>query len=498
MCEIPLRVTRWQARVLNARFEAARQMYNALLGEAMRRLRLMRQSRLYSTARVIDSTDKERLAERRGLFQSARTEYGFSEYSLSQYATKLRKSWLGDHLDAHVAQKLCKRAFGATEKVMFGRAKHVRFKGKRGLHSVEGKSNETGIRWRVDHVEWSGLNLPMVKGSGKDPVIAHGLLQRVKYVRLIRREIRGKDRFYAQLVCEGLAYQKPDQVVHSGTVGLDIGPSTIAVYSGHEALLEQFCQPIVEDQKYIRRLQRHLDRQRRANNPECFDERGRAIKGKHPRNKSRRQRATEIILREYKRRQAAYRKTLHGKLANRILSLGNDIRTEDVSYKAWQKMFGRSIGLRAPSSFIAILKRKAESAGGQVVEFNTRSTALSQVCLCGQKHKKPLKLRIHDCSCGITMQRDLFSAYLASFVESNRLQVITANDSWSGAEPLLRAAWKQATQNQPASGRAMPSSFGNNRSQSGSPEKEDRAVHEALDAVGITVESQREWIGTGL
>ncbi len=78
------------------------------------------------------------------------------------------------------------------------------------------------------------------------------------------------------------------------------------------------------------------------------------------------------------------------------------------------------------------------SAGGHVVEFNTRTTALSQICLCGQKHKKRLSERIHACDCGVTMQRDLFSAYLASFVEDDALQVAKAAESWPGAEPLLR------------------------------------------------------------
>ncbi|WP_035454278.1 hypothetical protein, partial [Alicyclobacillus herbarius] len=40
VCEIPLRVTRRQEQILEARFEAGRQMYNAVLGEAKNRLAL--------------------------------------------------------------------------------------------------------------------------------------------------------------------------------------------------------------------------------------------------------------------------------------------------------------------------------------------------------------------------------------------------------------------------------------------------------------------------
>ena len=48
VCEIPLRATQTNTRILNARFEAARQMYNALLGEGMRR-----QSKKYNQAQAI-------------------------------------------------------------------------------------------------------------------------------------------------------------------------------------------------------------------------------------------------------------------------------------------------------------------------------------------------------------------------------------------------------------------------------------------------------------
>ncbi|MHB1682933.1 MAG: hypothetical protein ACYCYO_08920 [Bacilli bacterium] len=83
------------------------------------------------------------------------------------------------------------------------------------------------------------------------------------------------------------------------------------------------------------------------------------------------------------------------------------------------------------------------------------------------------------------MQRDLFSGYLARHVKDNLFQVTEANESWSGAEPLLRAAWKQATENQPASGKRKPTSFGvfSHQSQSGSSEKGNLSMHEAPDAV---------------
>ncbi len=155
-------------------------------------------------------------------------------------------------------------------------------------------------------------------------------------------------------------------------------------------MLTQFAEEVVRNHRKIRRLQRKQDRQRRANHPDCYDDRGRAIPGKHPAKKSRHQWETETELQELYRREAAHRKTLHGQLANQVIAMGTHIKTEKLNYKAFQRIFGRSIGVRAPKLFFSILTRKAESAGGKVEEFSTYHTTLSQVCLCGQKHKKKL------------------------------------------------------------------------------------------------------------
>ncbi|RIV26079.1 hypothetical protein D2Q93_05140, partial [Alicyclobacillaceae bacterium I2511] len=111
------------------------------------------------------------------------------------------------------------------------------------------------------------------------------------------------------------------------------------------------------------------------------------------------------------------------------------------------------------------------------------------------KHKKKLSERVHACDCGVVMQRDLFSGYLAKHVQEGRLQVADANEHWQGAEPLLRTAWQQAY-NPPASRRqgpfrTLPSSFGTFRSQSGSSEKESLPKHEAQDVVATVQASAR-------
>ena len=493
VCELPLRVGWVLGKRLAARLEAARQVYNACLGEALRRLGLVRQSVWFGQGRATPPRQRQ---ERQAHFRAARDQQGFSDSALQRYGIRLRskdgtgakaeKTWIGEHLGAHEVQGLASRAYRAANEYLLRKRGRPRFKGKGRLHSVEGKGSGSGLRWTERNVVvWGSLALqPLI--DPKDPVVRHALCSRVKYVRIVRRRVRGRTRWFAQLVCAGRPYRKPQHRMGSGVVGLDIGPSTLAAVSAKEAMLVPFCPGVVRSAKVVRRLQRHIDRQRRANNPDNYLADGRVRPGAKRWRVSTRQRQVEDLLAETHRRLAEGRKTAQGTLANQVLGMGDVFQVEKVSYRAFQRAFGRSVGRRAPRGglgpqslralhlrwgmFVERLSRKAGSAGGKVIAFPTRTTALSQVCQCGRRAKKPLSLRWHACPCGVSAQRDLYSAQLARFVCEGEdgtylLDAGRAAEAWPGAEPLLRAASEQA-ENQPARGPVPRSRPG--RGQSGS------------------------------
>src|SRR5215472_10838567 len=111
-----------QERVVLARLEAARQVYNACLGEAKRRVELVRQSKAFQRARTLQPDDPTR----RPMFAQARAASACSEYGLHAYADQLRQSWLGDHLDSNTCQKLATRAYAAANRLLLGTARRVR------------------------------------------------------------------------------------------------------------------------------------------------------------------------------------------------------------------------------------------------------------------------------------------------------------------------------------------------------------------------------------
>jgi putative transposase len=485
--EIPLKTTPHDEAVLDVRLDAARNLYNACLRESLRRLDLMRESKAYRAARVLPKGKA-----RNAVFKTVRGFHGFQEYGLHVFAAKTCKAcWLGDHLDAFTIQKVATRAFGAVEQHAYGGRGRPRFKRKGWLTSVEGKSNAAGIRWRDDHVLWSGLKLAALFDiKDKHDVEAHALSCRVKYLRLVKRVIKGNNCWFVQLILEGTAHQKEKNIIAEGTCGLDIGPSTIAAVGEADALLTRFCDEVVQPWKEIKREQRAQDRSRRATNPDNYNDDGTVKQGSRQWHRSNRYKKRQEQIAACQRALAATRKKQHGELCHKVLSLGKVIKTEKLSYKSFQKNYGQSVAIRAPGMFIVQLTRKAANAGGGVEDINTRRTKLSQTCICGNVEKKPIKQRHHACACGIEAQRDLFSAFLAKHCSHHTLDICRAKAAWPAAEPLLRRAMSRITET--ASRGPVPASFGLSRRQSCSPVKDGSTAIKVADAVARKSESHKE------
>ncbi|GHO49726.1 hypothetical protein [Ktedonospora formicarum] len=182
------------------------------------------------------------------------------------------------------------------------------------------------------------------------------------------------------------------------------------------------------------------------------------------------------------RKLAAHRKSLHGRTVHEVMALGSTIILEKISYKAWQKRFGTSVGLRAPGMFVAFLRHTAVPLWGLQARaalwwrVPTRTTALSQWCHgCGTKVKKPLSERWHQCECGVgPVQRDLYSAFLASSLDPADPIPSCARYQpyWEGAEARLRAAHERLIQ-RAKEGQVLPRSLGLTRARARLPKSSE-------------------------
>ncbi|NEP62721.1 MAG: IS200/IS605 family element transposase accessory protein TnpB, partial [Symploca sp. SIO2G7] len=107
------------------------------------------------------------------------------------------------------------------------------------------------------------------------------------------------------------------------------------------------------------------------------------------------------------------RKDFHFKTAKKLLSKYDVVAVEKLNIKGLAKTrLAKSINDAGWGQFISILTNKAENAGLKVVAVSPNGT--SQECSsCGQKVKKSLSQRTHNCPvCHVSLCRDLNAAII--------------------------------------------------------------------------------------
>jgi len=198
--EIPLATSSKEQAILKKRFWAAKQQYNALLGEALKRLKRMRADPQYQEA--LQAHRQGAKKEAKEAFKNLRQKHGYREYDLHGYCKQWNKKGCGLSIGSCITQKLAKRAFQCVAQYSFKKRGKPRFKGRRGINTLEDKRIDGNLRLKMHTVHYLGLKLPLLYDL-KDPIHYHGLHSRVKYIRLVKRNFNGRTRYFAQLVNEG-------------------------------------------------------------------------------------------------------------------------------------------------------------------------------------------------------------------------------------------------------------------------------------------------------
>ena len=445
--------------ILDKRFEICRKLYNSILGLGLKRFKTLSELKVYRTLRkelaeLNKSYYKDENSKKSKLNEKLRKEkykeltallgeYGINEYSLINEMTPMYKPF-NKNIDNKTAQALASRAWKALEKLIYSNAERVNFVRFDELYSVEGKWNASGITYRDGVIKWNKLNMTVII-KNNDIYAQKAIQDRIKYCRIIRKMIRGKYKFYVQLVMEGLPPIKVNQDgeikrnIGLGNVGIDIGTRTIAFSSKYEVKLLELCPEVENIQKEKNKLQRKLDRQRRSNNPNNYNEDGTIKRGiKLEWIKSNKYIKTQNELREIQRKQADIRKQSHEKLANYIISLGDRILVETMQFQGLQKRakkttknkqgkfnkkkrFGKSLANKAPAKLIEIINRKLNYNGLKILKINTQKVKASQYNhFTNEYNKKELKDRWNE---DINIQRDCYSAFLIMNI-NNDLETI--------------------------------------------------------------------------
>ena len=110
----------------------------------------MKESKQWRYARSLPKNNPDKS----DIFKPCVELFRFTDYDLQSYGTECKNScFIGEHLDAHTAQKISTRAFKSAQRYQFRQSGKPRFKSKwKSLNSIESKNNDSGIRWRDDHI----------------------------------------------------------------------------------------------------------------------------------------------------------------------------------------------------------------------------------------------------------------------------------------------------------------------------------------------------------
>lgn len=206
--------------------------------------------------------------------------------------------------------------------------------------------------------------------------------------------------------------EKPDIKPSSEVVGVDLGIKYLAVTSdGHITVNPK---AYYAAQAKLRRLQRKLDRQRRSNNPDCYNEDGTFKKGKQPKNASNQMAVTLGKIKRLHTRIKNLRRNAQHQLTASVARDYGLIILEDLNVKGMLK--NRKLSKAISDAGFHEMKRqfeyKADYYNGAIGVVD-RWFPSSKLCSeCGKK-KFDLALsdRVWICEgCGQQNERDLNAA----------------------------------------------------------------------------------------
>lgn len=239
-----------------------------------------------------------------------------------------------------------------------------------------------GDRMKHGHVRLSGVGMVKLRGQARTP----GTVKTA--------EVQQKDgRWYLSVTVEC----EPQRDGGTLAMGMDWGVETFATICSSDGQTRSVANPRFLDKpqrQKLKTLQQAVSRK------------------KNKRSNSRRKAVAKLSA-EFRHIANRRKDFLHQTSADLVSQYGL-IATEQLNVKnmtasggEYKKGLNRSILDTAPSTFLNLLKVKAEEAGLLWVEVPTRQVKPSQTChRCGIQRKKTLAEREHRCECGASCSRD--------------------------------------------------------------------------------------------
>ena len=499
--EVELKVNREQKKLLIDTSEQMRQLSNVLIGTFKKNYKQMIRTKQYKktmneyfeiTEKIskinnkIDNTDdkkllkelknsKKQLEDDKKLISNQLEDIRINFNIFNSYYTKKAEFLYKNvftNLNSVLALKVTNRCWLQFEKLMFkSKTKKIKFKKYGFLPSLEGKQAEKCIilKQKQDKLYINALGESFELKIKNNDIYTKNLLELIKvymndsenienininrvtngqkpldtyriiFNRIVIKRIRGKFRFYVQILYEGRPWKldKNGNLKNkqgTGRIGIDYGTSTIAVVSESKVIYKNLAEEannLKGLERQLKILQRKMDRSRRSTNPDCFNSDGTYKKGTKIKVKSRNYKKILKQFREINRKLSCIKKYEIGRDANIIRSLGDQIYGEHMNFQGLakrsknttinqntgkinkKKRFGKSISNRCPGLMVSTLKNKFGNGYHEVNTWEFKASQYNHItntCI-----KKKLSQRIQELDYNgetITIQRDLYSAFL--------------------------------------------------------------------------------------
>ena len=436
---LPLLTEPWQDKIIETRFNIMEKFKNTLIRHELNKLKQLERTRAWkrlmkAIRECVDEKARKVLFKER---QRMLNQVGISEFGFSNDTTAIG---IHKHFAEHIASTFVQRASSdvwmSFEKMLYGKGRAVHFHKCGTLDSIANRYARDGMMIDGDVLTWKGgrcENSITLKIRIRRPKNAYELemLQKpIKNMRIVRKWIKTRYKYYLQITLGGEPASKC-RTIGKGRVGIDIGTQTIAWSSASEVRLAELAAGVKRFEAEKTSLQRKMDRSRRAMNPQNYNPDGTIRRGIKLRwTESNRYRRMKYRLRDLERKNADIRKQEHARMANHILSLGNEIYIENMDWLslsrraketkkdkngryARKKRFGKSVANRAPGMLMTLLEQKCKAVGGEYHEVNKTTFKASQYDhISDTFQKKSLGKRWNALNGTDRIQRDLYSAFL--------------------------------------------------------------------------------------
>ena len=390
---LKLNTSKDDERILMKHFFSGWKIYNVLVRHVRKAIHSMRQDAKYRDAMNQYRKDRKSSGIKKEL-SDIREQYGLSEYALHKFVKLQQKRYAAD-IDSLTAQKIASHVWQAAQDVLFDSGKAVHFQKWVEFHSLEGKNNQSGIRFKDGRLHWNGLVI-QPRLPKNDHYAREALKNRVKYCRISKKTVGNREQFYLQLILEGTPPVK--HRIGSGRCGIDIGPSTVATVSGTDCSLKVLASEAESvERKHWKKFNTYKKVQRRYQN--LCRKRAAIVKQSH-------EREVNHLLTQADR---FYVETMNFQgLAKRV----KETKYDDSGRCKRKSRFGKSIANRAPAMFLSILERKLNAQGGCLMKIDTVRFRASQYNHLADTYQKKTLSERWALIGEDKIQRDLYSAFL--------------------------------------------------------------------------------------